>query len=459
MKNLIAAIDLGTTKVVATIGEKTKNGVKIIAYSQTPSRGIIRGRVENPKLAAQAISTVIKNIEREHGLTIKKAFIGIAGQDIECISPEPFQRSRSNQNTYVTEEEVDDITREMYNYSLKDGYKVIDAIPQSFNVDNYMSTANPVGMMGKNILSRYKLIIGRENSINLINSSLQLANVQMINTILEPVASSVSVLTDDEMNSGVTLVDIGGGTTDVIVIQGNIIRYAGIIPFGSNTITEDISRGCKIAVKQAETIKKKYGSCFSDYAESNQTIYLKGFGGSKDVIIQMKVLAKIIQARMEEILDAVSWHIEQSGFRKTLIGGVVFTGGGSQIMNLTNLANFVIGMDGRVSQPSSYTIDEESVEEAKTSSAATAVGLVIQGFKMSEYRKIAEDSVVEYREENEYVDNELEFANVEHSRVNSAKKNSTAGRNKGWRSFKVGNVISKIKDELEIFNTTDVDEA
>ncbi|MGM9773588.1 MAG: cell division protein FtsA [Candidatus Egerieousia sp.] len=407
MRNYIAAVDLGTTKVVCAVGEKTANGVKIIAYSEVPSKGIKRGRVENVKLAHQSLSMAIRNVEKELDLKINEVFVGIAGQDIKCISPEPTQIMRDNPSELITLQEISAITNRMYSIPLEDGYKVIQSIPQSFNVDNYMAVSEPVGMIGRSILSRYKLFVGKDNSGKLIQSTLNLSGVKQIEQLLEPVASAKAVLTDDEKELGCALVDIGGGTTDVVIIQNNIVRHAGIIPFGGNSITEDICIGCGITQSQAETAKKNHGCCFSDYADADKTLVIPGIE-RKDREIPLKVLAKIIQARMEEIFEAVCWHIEQSGYKNSLRGGIVLTGGGSRIKNITNLANVVTGYEARTACPTAYTIDGSSVEGAKSATAATAVGLIINAFdKMADEGITYNNSVIPFGAE---VENEVKGA-------------------------------------------------
>ncbi|MBO4692622.1 MAG: cell division protein FtsA [Bacteroidales bacterium] len=389
MKDLIAAIDLGTTKVVAAVGKKTPQGVKVVAYAEAPSRGIKRGRVENVKLAHQALDKALAKLEPQlEGQRIKSAFVGIAGQDIKCLSPAPFQTQRKNFNELITEDEIQEITNNTYNTVLEDGYKVIFSVPQSFNVDNYMSVAEPVGMIGRNIVAKYKLFAGKENSRRMIESTLGLSHIKPIEIVMEPVASAKAVLTDDEMEVGSIMVDIGGGTTDVIVFHHNIIRYAGIIPFGGNSITEDICTGCGIAQERAEYIKTHYGCCFSDYADAGKKIMLQGVGGTSGKEIQIKTLSRIIQARMEEILEAVCWHVEQSGFKDVIRSGMVLTGGGSKMGNITNLANYVTGHEARVATPNAFSIDPTSVEAAKDATSSTAVGMLIYAFQ-----KMEEDGV------------------------------------------------------------------
>lgn len=400
MKNLIAAVDLGTTKIVCTVGERTANGIRIIAYSEVPSKGIERGRVVNVKQALTSLAPAVRNIENQIGKKINQVFVGIAGQDIKCVSPEPFLMQRATSEDMITQQEINDITNKMYETPFEDGYKVIYAVPQSYNVDNYMSVKEAVGMVGKSIVSRFKLFIGKDNSRQLIKNVLQMDRLGLIDLVLEPVASAKAVLTEEEMEVGVALVDIGGGTSDVIVIQDNIIRHAGIIPFGGNSVTEDICTGCGISQRQAERIKRDFGCCFSDYADANQTIRLEGIGGNSDKVIQLKTLAKIIQARMEEILEAACWHIEQSGFKDAIRSGLVLTGGGALIKNITNLANYVTGYEARTASPTDYTITADSVKESKTPTSSTAVGLLIHAFQKMENEAISyENSVIEMPKE------------------------------------------------------------
>lgn len=460
MKNLIAAIDLGTTKVVATIGEKTANGIRIIAYSEVASKGIKRGRVENPKLASAAIKEAIRQIEIKHNLTIKKAFVGLAGHDIKCITQPPFLTQRPDADKMISTQEITALTKGMYETKLDNGYKVLEAIPQSYNVDNQISVSQPEGMIGKTITCRYNLIIGKENFTYLTMSTLKFAGVEMLESVIEPIASARAVLTDDEMAAGVVLVDIGGGTTDVIVVQNNIIRYIGIIPFGGNSITEDIGTGCNISPKQAESLKTNHGCCFSDYADANKSICIKSIGGNKDIEIKQKGLAKIIQARMEEILDAVYWHINQSGFQKAIRAGIVFTGGGAQIGNLHQLANSITGMEARVASPHSDNITDNSVEGVRKMTSSTAVGMIINGFKKMEDEgiyypgSVVFTSDLELEEQSKAKDQENQIER-EKVMVESNKATKAKSEKKGWLKS-IGKSVSGLK--FTLFDNVEDDE-
>ena len=384
MKDLIAAIDLGTTKTIVVVGEKTNLGVKVVAYGEAPSRGIKRGRIENVKYAHQSLEKALRKVEEQLGMKVSKAFVGIAGQDIRCIAPEPFQIQRKDPDALISQEEIMDITNSTYGSYVEDGYKVFYSVPQSYNVDNYMSVSVPEGMLGRNIVARFKLFAGKENSMRMIDSTLGLSGIKPIEIVLEPIASAKAVLTEDEMEVGSILVDIGGGTTDVIVYHGNIIRYAGIIPFGGNSVTEDICTGCGITTEKAEHIKVNYGCSFSDYADAAKKIIIPSVGSGNNKEIQLKTLSKIIQARMEEILEAACWHVEQSGYKKLIRSGMVLTGGGSKMANLSNLADFVTGFETRIGTPNAFALDPSSCDEAKDGTASTAVGMLIHAFQRME---------------------------------------------------------------------------
>lgn len=463
MENLIAAVDLGTTKIVCTVGKLINNRVKIIAYSEMPSKGIVRGRVENVKLAQLSLDPVIRDVENQIGKKIRKVFVGIAGQDIKCITPDAVTLQRENCEEMISQQEISKITDMMCKMQMDNGYNVLHAIPQSYNVDNYMSVSQPDGMIGNTITAQYKLLVGKENSKKLIENVLRSKNLELLDLVLEPVASAKAVLTEDDKEIGVALADIGGGTTDVIVIQNNIIRYAGIVPFGGNSVTTDICAGFGIAPKTAEQIKRNYGCCFSDYADANKTICIKGFGSGTDKEIEMKNLSKIIQARMEEILEAVCWHIDQSHYRTVLRGGLVLTGGGAMIKNIINLSNYITGFDTRTASPTSYTIDESSIMQAKTPAAATAVGMIVNAFdKMRDEGIIFSDSVADVATQEETAVPEMagNSSASEEKKSGSRPWNRKRENKEGHKGRKgLGGLLDKITDGSTLFTNNYSDKA
>ncbi|MBE6225611.1 MAG: cell division protein FtsA [Bacteroidales bacterium] len=378
MRHLIAAIDLGTTKVVCAVGEKTPAGIKIIAHSQAPSKGVLRGEVINIQHVLDSMLPVVNEVENAIGHKINEVFVGIAGQNIRCAT-NASQTTRRQPEELITQEEIDTITSDMYGTFVQNGEKVLHVIPQSYNIDDFMGITEPVGMIGQQINANFKLFIGKSNSAQFSNNVISRAGLKLRELVLEPLASAKAVLSEDECEVGVAMLDIGGGTSDLLIIQDNIIRHAAVIPFGGNSVTEDIRMGCGISSKHAEQLKVQYGSCFSASAPKN-TIVIPGIGGRESREISFKVLANIIEARMAEIFEAVDFEIEKSGYKNLLQAGLVITGGSAQMLNICQLASTVTGLEARVAYPDE-SIVSDSISEVYSPAQATAVGLVLKGFE------------------------------------------------------------------------------
>lgn len=380
MRNLIAAIDLGTTKVACLVGEKTLYGIKIIAYGQAPSKGVLRGEVVNIQHVLDSMRPVVMEVEAAIGEKLNEVFVGIAGQHIRCCSS-ASETTRKNPEELITKEEIDNITQDKYGMFLQNGEKVLHVIPQSYNIDDFMGVTEPVGMIGSQICANFKMFVGKSNSAQFSRNVISRAGLTLNELILEPLASAKAVLSDEEQEVGVVMVDIGGGTTDLLVVQDNIIRHTAVIPFGGNIITEDIRTGCGISFKYAEQLKIQYGSCYSEYAPANKTIIIPGIGGRESREISFKVLSGIIEARVTEIFEAVAYEIERSGYKDQIKGGIVLTGGSAQLQNIRDLSNLVTGMETRVAAPGSDIITSDSVEQVFHPGMSTAVGLVLKGFE------------------------------------------------------------------------------
>ncbi len=378
MRNLIAAIDLGTTKVVCAVGEKTPNGIKIIAHSWAESKGVLRGEVVNIQHVLDSLIPVLHNIENAIGYKINEVFVGIAGQNIRCIS-NASQTPRKNPEELITQQEIDEITAGMYGTFVQNNEKVLHVIPQSYNIDDYMGVTEPVGMIGQQISANFKLFIGKNDSVKFSNNVINRAGLKLREIILEPLASAKAVLTDEEKEVGVALLDIGGGTSDLLIIQDNIIRHAAVIPFGGNSITEDIRLGCGVTLKQAEQLKVHHGCCVGANAPK-KAIIIPGVGGREGREISCGVLAGIIEARMAEILEAVDYELERSGHKKFLQAGIVITGGSSKMGSISQLASTVTGLPARIASPAE-NISSDSVMEVFSPEQATVVGLILTGFE------------------------------------------------------------------------------
>jgi len=393
----VAAIDLGTTKVVALVGKMTRGGkLHILSHSKTPSKGIKRGVVLNIDETVKAIQETIEEVQLQSGIIFDEVFVGIAGQHIKSLRNRGYI-NRDSVDDEIVKEDIQALIRDMYKIPLEAGEEIIHVIPQSFIVDNEVGVKNPVGMSGGRLEANFHIVIGQVASAKNIEKCINRVGLKVQELILEPLASSAAVLTEDEMEAGVALVDIGGGTTDLAVYYDGVVRHTAVIPFGGNVITNDIKEGCSILLRQAEALKVQYGSALGDLAPEDKIVSIPGISGREPKEISFKKLANIIQSRMEEIIDAVAFEIESSGVADKLSAGIVVTGGGALLRHLPQLINFKTGMDVRIGQPNEH-LSADSGEVINHPLYSTAVGLVLKGF---EYYQEHPRTVIE--EENEVV--------------------------------------------------------
>ncbi len=414
-ENLVAAIDIGTTKVVAIIGKKKENGrIEILGVSKTPSTGIKRGVVQNIDETVTAIEKTVEDVQAATGYVFTDVFVGIAGKHIKTIRNRGYI-NRNSDDDEIAREDIDNLIGEMYNISIDVGEEIIHVLPQSFIVDNETGIKNPVGMLGRRVEANFHIVIGQITSTKNISKCITKAGLSLNEIILEPLASSSAVLTDDEKEAGVALVDIGGGTTDVAVYYDDIIRHTAVIPFGGDVVTKDIKEGCSILRRQAELLKVQYGSALGDIAREDEIVSIPGISGREPKEISLKSLAYIIQSRMEEILNAVLYEIENSGYYERLSAGIVITGGGALLKDLPQLVKFITGMDVRLGYPSEM-LASESVEEVNNPMYSTSVGLVLEGFEYMEKNtskekdKDGKEDLQEFEEEEELPEKQQEKA-------------------------------------------------
>ncbi|MDP3435655.1 MAG: cell division protein FtsA, partial [Bacteroidales bacterium] len=291
-----------------------------------------------------------------------------------------LSRNRGRADNLISDTEIDEMMREMSNSRVNAGEKILHVIPQSFNVDDHIGVDNAKGMTGTRIEGDYKLFIGKINSVEHSKLVINRAGLRLRELILEPVASAKAVLSEDETELGVAMIDIGGGTTDLLIYHNNIIRHTAVIPFGGNSITEDLRQGCGVSLKNAEQMKIQYGSCYSEYAPENKTVIIPGIGGRESREVSFKVIAGIIEARVEEILEAVMYEIENSGYMDKLGAGIVITGGGSQLTNLRQFIKIKTGYDARIASPIN-NISYDTPSEICRPGSSTAFGLIMLGFE------------------------------------------------------------------------------
>ncbi len=376
---IIVGLDIGTTKIAAIVGQKNEHGkIEIIGHGRTESIGVKRGVVSNIENTVNSIKIAVEQAELKSGVDIKYVNVGIAGQHIKSLQHHG-SIIRKNIDEEINQNDVDTLNANMYNLNMAPGEEIIDVIPQEYIIDAEQGIKQPVGMLGNSLEANFHIIIGQTAAAKNIYKCVRKAGLEVVDLVLEPIASAEAVLNDEEKEAGVTLVDIGGGTTDLAIFQDGIIRHTAVIPFGGDIITEDVKEGCTIIKKHAEELKIKFGSALASENRDEEVVAIPGLRGRPPKEITLKNLASIIQARMEEIIDHIHYEIKNSGYEKKLIGGIVLTGGGALLKHLAQLTEFVTGMDTRIGYPNEHLANDVP-DEMASPMYSTGIGLVIEGF-------------------------------------------------------------------------------
>lgn len=377
---IVVGLDIGTTKIACLVGRKTENNkIEILGIGKSESIGVTRGVVSNIEKTVASIRTAVEEAERESGVNIRLVNVGIAGQHIKSLQHRGI-RTRRSMDEEITRADIDALVEDMYKLVMLPGEEIIHALPQEFTVDSETGIKDPVGMCGVRLEANFHIITGQITAIKNIYKCVTKAGLTVDALTLEPLASAAAVLSEEEKEAGVVLVDIGGGTTDIAIFQDGIIRHTAVIPFGGNIITEDIKQGCTIMRNQAELLKVKFGSALATENKDNEIVCIPGLKGRDAKEISLRNLAHIIEARMEEIIEHVHYEIRNSGYEKQLIGGIVLTGGGSQLKHMKQLVEYITGMDCRIGYPNEHV--SKSVDDNLLIPAmSTGVGLVINGLE------------------------------------------------------------------------------
>ncbi len=425
MNEYVAAIDLGTTKIVTLIGKKNPNGkFQIVSQSKTPSTGIKRGVVLNIEETVASIQRTVDEAQAQSGIILSDVFVGIAGQHIRSIKNRGYI-NRDNIESEITAEDVQKLINDMYKIPIEVGEEILHVLPQDFIVDNEPGV-RPIGMMGRRLEANFHIVIGQTASAKNIEKCVNRVGLKVNDLILEPLASSEAVLTEDEKEAGVVLVDIGGGTTDVAMFYDGIVRHTAVIPFGGNVITNDIKEGCSILFRQAESLKVQFGSALGDMAPEDKIVTIPGISGRDPKEISFKSLAYIIQSRMEEIIDAVNYEIENSGYAEKLSAGIVLTGGGALLRHLSQLVKFKTGYDVRIGFPNEH-LSADSSEDINQPMYATAIGLILKGYdQVSHIEKEVEEIIVKKEVEVTPEQKEVIPTNVKKSSIMDGLKKTLA---------------------------------
>jgi cell division protein FtsA len=380
---VVIGLDIGTTKIACFVGRKNEhNKIEIISMGKSESLGVMRGVVSNIERTIQSITAAVQEAQKckEGNLIIKNVYVGIAGQHIKSLQHRGIYTRRAKDGE-ISQRDIDDFIDDMYQMVMNPGEEIIDIIPQEYIVDNEPEIKYPIGMAGTRLEANFHIITGQVSNVLNIRKCIDRSNLNTKGIILEPIASAEAVLSEEEKEAGVVLVDIGGGTTDVAIFQEGLIRHTAVIPFGGNVITQDIKEGCTILQRHAEALKVRFGSALASESKDNEVVCIPGIQKRDPKEITIKNLASIIQARMEEIIELINYEIRNSGYSKKLIGGIVVTGGGSQLKHVKQLFEYMTGMDTRIGYPNEHLANTNDIKNLSSPMYATGVGLVLKGFE------------------------------------------------------------------------------
>jgi cell division protein FtsA len=377
---IVVGLDIGTTKIVAMVGRKNEYGkIEVLGYGKAPSIGVRGGIVANIDDTVNSIIQAVKEAEEKSGVEIKQVNVGIAGKHIKSLQHRG-QITRENNDDEINREDLNRLIEDAFKIGINPGEEIIHVLPQEYIIDNErVSDKSPVGMSGNILAADFHIITGLVSAIKNINKCVQRAGLEATGLTLEPIASSASVLSEEEKEAGVCLVDIGGGTTDIAIFQEGIIRHTAVIPLGANIITEDIKEACSIIKQHAEQLKIQFGSALVSDSLESKIVVIPGLRGREPKEISIKTLAQIIQARMEDIIKCIYTEIHNSGYQKKLIAGIVVTGGGSTLKHCGQLIEYLTGMDTKIGYPNEHLAKSDF--DISSPIFATSIGLVIKAIE------------------------------------------------------------------------------
>ena len=417
--------------MIGHVNEYSK--LKIIGLGKSESLGVHRGVVNNITQTIQSIQSAINEAEKTSGYKIDKVVVGIAGQHIRSLQHSDYI-TRQNSDQVIEEKDINNVINQVYKLVMLPGEEIIHVLPQEYKVDGQGEIKEPIGMFGGRLEANFHVVVGQVSSIKNIARCVKSSGIDFHGITLEPLASADAVLSKEEKEAGVALIDIGGGTTDLAIFKDGIIRHTSVIPFGGNIITEDIKDGCSIIEKQAELLKIKFGSAWPGENKENEIVSIPGLRGREPKEVTLKNLSKIIHARVVEIIEQVYLEIKNYGHeeqKKKLIAGIVLTGGGSQLKHLKQLVEYITGMDTRLGSPNEHLAGNNLIEISNPT-YATAVGLVMN----------ARDNFFNN-------DNELEI-NCKVENI-SSKTDNHDQINNGDEISKQRSIFEKFTDKLKTF--------
>lgn len=384
---IIVGLDIGTTKIAAIAGRKNEHGkLEILGFGRANSNGVQHGQVLNIDQTIRAIHIALNNCyESNPNLEISEVYVGIAGHHIKSLQTRG-DMVRQDPDNEIQDWEIEQLIQNQRKTFIPAGDQIIDVIPQDFNVDNIQNIKEPIGYNGVKVGANFHIITGDRNAIRNINRAVEKSGLKTKDLVLQPLASAGAVMSEIDMEAGVAILDIGGGTSDLAVFYEGVLKHTAVIPFGGENITNDIRMGLGVLKQQAEAMKVQFGSALANEAKANAYITIPGLRGMPAKEISVRNLSQIIQARMGEILDFVHYHLKQIGLdNKALNGGIILTGGGAQLKHLIQLTEYITGLNARIGLPNEH-LAPNHIEELKKPMYSTCLGLILKGYSDYEHK-------------------------------------------------------------------------
>ncbi|MES2479663.1 MAG: cell division protein FtsA [Bacteroidota bacterium] len=441
---IIVGLDIGTTKVVAIAGQKNEFGkLEILSVGRTESQGVRHGVVMNIDQCIRSIQVAIeKCLSNNPDLEIKEVYVGIAGQHIKSLQTRG-DRMRPDTDSEITRQEIEALINDQKKTFIPAGDEIIDIVPQEYFVDDMQTTLSPIGMNGVKIGANFHIVTGDRNAIRNIKRCVERSELKTKDLVLQPLASAAAVMSPEDLEAGVAIVDIGGGTTDMAVFYDGILKHTAVIPYAGVNITNDIHYGLGVLRAQAEQLKVQFGTAHADHASPNSYITIPGLKGLPPKEISVKNLAHIIQARTQEILDYVLYHLKQIGLEKRLYGGIILTGGGASLKHITQLTEYVTGLSARIGLPNEHLAGGHN-EDMNDPMYSTCIGLILRGyhdFENGNYKNSANNLLhISLEEKEEPIVHEM-------SAEESAFMQEEEERGKK-RGRQIGKIFDGLKDKL-----------
>ncbi len=443
-------LDIGTTKIVAIVGRRNTHGkIEVLGVGKAKSLGVHKGIVNNISQTISSIRAAVAEAQASSGVEIKKVTVGIAGKHIRSLQHSDYIM-RENPDKFIGEDDIDALKEQVKKLVMLPGEEIIHVLPQEYKVDSEGEIHEPIGMHGKRLEANFHVVVGQMGSIRNIARCVKEAGLEMEALTLEPLASSEAVLTKEEKEAGVAIIDIGGGTTDIAIFKDNIIRHTCVIPYGGGIITDDIKEGCSIIEKHAEQLKVKFGSSLPDMEKESTYVTIPGLHGRPDKEISLRTLAEIIGARVEEILEMVNIELKAYGAfeqKKKLIAGIVLTGGGSNLKNLRQLANFITGFDSRIGFANEYVANDKN-QYLKGPEYATSIGLLMESLKIRDKKAGMPEEVIEEKAAEPEMREEKPVAEMMDAAVQTAAEQETVQKKRKSLTFGQS-LMEKVKKFFE----------